>query len=214
MRNLLGIIISYLFIALIIVSAKFFEKSGEETSRKYIHITLCNWWFIAMYFFDNWIWASIVPISFVIINWFSYQKGLIAVMEREKQDGPGTVYYAVTLFLLAIITFGIINKQEIGLVSTLIMGYGDGLAAVIGKIVKSTEYKVGNVTKTCAGSATMLFVSFVIISIFLVKLGIDFWYIKSLILSLVITLIEAVSKKGTDNLTVPLTTCVILSFMV
>lgn len=207
MKNLLGIVVSYLFIALIIVSAKFFEKKGEESSRKYIHIMLSNWWILAMNFFTNWIWASIVPISFIIINWISYKKGLISVMEREKQDGPGTVYYAITLFILVIVTFGIIKRPEIGLVSALIMGYGDGFAAIIGKLVKSTEYKVGNATKTCAGSATMLFVSFVIISVFLVQLGVEAWYLKAIILSIIITLIEAVSKKGTDNLSVPLTTC-------
>ena len=53
MRNILGIIVSYIAIGIVIISAKFFEKSGEETSRKYIHIMLSNWWFIAMYFFEN-----------------------------------------------------------------------------------------------------------------------------------------------------------------
>ena len=142
MKNLLGIVVSYLFIALIIISAKFFEKKGEESSRKYIHIMLSNWWVLAMNFFTNWIWASIVPISFIIINWLSYKKGLISVMEREEQDGPGTVYYAVTLFILVIITFGIIKKPEIGLISALIMGYGDGFAAIIGKKIKSKKYKI------------------------------------------------------------------------
>ena len=79
MQNLLGIVLSYIFIVAIIILAKFFEKFGEETSRKFIHIMLANWYFIAMYFFTNWICACIVPLSFIIINYISYKKNLALV---------------------------------------------------------------------------------------------------------------------------------------
>lgn len=213
MKNLLGILISYIFIGLVIILAKFFEKIGTEASRKFIHITLSNWWFIAMYFFDNAIWASLVPLSFVIINYISYKKNLISVMERERQDGLGTVYYAVSLLILAIITFGITKRPEIGLCSILIMGYGDGLAAVIGKKVKSYEYKIGNTKKTIAGSLTMFIITFIIVAIFSGVTGINLWLIKSIITAIILTLIEAVSIKGTDNITIPISGCVLLFLM-
>ena len=205
MKNVLGIILSYVFVALIIVAAKFFEKSGKEASRKFIHIMLCNWWFIAMYFFDNVICASIVPLTFVVINYISYKKNLISVMERDEKDkdGLGTVYYALSLFLVSIFTFGIIKRPEIGLCSILIMGYGDGLAAIIGKSIKSIPYKIGKTKKTLAGSSTMLFVSFVIAAIFLASVSADFWMLKSILLAISVTVLEAVSIKGTDNITVP-----------
>ena len=53
MRNLFGLIISFVFIGIVIASAKIFEKAGKEASRKYIHIVLSNWWIIAMIFFDS-----------------------------------------------------------------------------------------------------------------------------------------------------------------
>lgn len=206
MKNGIGIMISLIFIVLIILSAKLVEKAGKEASRKYIHIFLCNWWFIAMYFFIDAIWAAVVPFLFVIINYISYKKGIIDVMERNnEEDGLGTVYYAISLFVLAIVTFGIIKDPKIGLIGILVMGYGDGLAAIIGKKVKSKEYKVGkDTTKTLAGSATMFFVTFILVSIFLIH--IPFWYIKALVASTIVTLIEAISIKGTDNITVPLVT--------
>src|SRR5574344_543958 len=157
MNNLLGIVVSYVFIVIIIIAAKFFEKAGKEASRKFIHIMLSNWWFIAMYFFNNALWASIVPLSFIIINYISYKKDLISVMERDenKKDGLGTVYYAISLFLISIYSFGIIKNPLIGLCAILIMGYGDGLAAVIGRTVNSLKYKIGTSQKSIAGSATM-----------------------------------------------------------
>ena len=119
--NFLGIIVSYLYIGLVIIGAKIFEKRGKEVSRKFIHIMLGNWWVIAMYFFTN-VWAAIfVPITFVIINYLSYKKDLIKVMERDEQDGLGTVYYAIALLILAIISFGIFKQPSLGLVPTLVL---------------------------------------------------------------------------------------------
>lgn len=216
MNNILGIILSYVFIAIIIVAAKFFEKAGKEASRKFIHIMLSNWWFLAMYFFNNVIYASIVPLSFVVINYISYKKNLITVMEREEKekDGLGTVYYALSLFILAIFTFGIIKKPEIGLCAILIMGYGDGLAAIIGRSIKSFPYKIGKTKKTIAGSATMLFISFVIVAIFLASTGADLWMLKAVLLAISVTILEAISIKGTDNITVPIFASLLLTTMI
>lgn len=216
MRNIAGIILSYVFIAIIIVAAKFFEKAGKEASRKFIHIMLSNWWFLAMYFFDNVIYASVVPLSFVVINYISYKKNLISVMEREEEqkDGLGTVYYALSLFLIAIFTFGIIKRPEIGLCSILIMGYGDGLAAIIGRSVKSMPYKIGKTRKTLAGSCTMLFISFFIVAIFLCSIQSELWMLKAILVAISVTILEAVSVKGTDNITVPIFACLLLTTMV
>lgn len=214
MQNAVGIVVSYIFVALIIVSAKFFMKDSSEASRKYIHILLGNWWFIAMYFFDNAIWASIVPLTFVAINYISYKKNLIDVMERENQDGLGTVYYALSLFVLAIYSFGIIKNPAVGLVGILVMAYGDGLAAVIGKTIPSKKYKVGDTQKSVAGSLTMFIISFIIISIFLVSSSVEFWLIKSILLSIVVTILEAVAIKGTDNIIVPILTSLLITFLI
>lgn len=213
MRNILGIIVSYMAIILIIISAKFFQKSGEETSRKYIHIMLSNWWFIAMYFFDNAIWAAIVPASFIIINYISYKKNLIKVMEREENDGLGTVYYSISLFVLAILTFGVWKRPEIGLASTLIMGYGDGLAAVIGKSFKSYEYSINGNKKSVAGSIAMCFVTGLILAVFFASTGVTNWILKTIVISVILTIVEGVSIKGTDNLTVPILSCLLLAFL-
>lgn len=213
MQNIVGIITSYIYIAIIIGIAQIFLKNKEEESRKFIHILLANWWIIAMIFFDNAIWASIVPFTFIIINYISYKKGLIKAMEREKSDGLGTVYYVISLFVIVLITFGIIKNPGIGLCSIFVMGYADGLAGLVGRKIESKEYKVKNTKKTVAGSLTMLFVTFIVVSIYMMMSNVVFWPIKSIIISLIVTVVEAISIKGTDNLTVPLVTCGLLLLM-
>jgi len=214
--DFLGIIISYIYIGLVIVGAKIFEKIGKEASRKFIHIMLGNWWIIAMYFFTN-VWSAIfVPITFVIINYLSYKNNLIKVMERDEQDGLGTVYYAVALLVLAIISFGIFKKPVLGLVPTLVMAYGDGFAAVIGKKIKSKKYKLGETKKSFAGSLTMFVISsFLIGAYFAFTYGTAFWLnahwpVVSILAGFAITALEAVSGKGWDNITVPVATVVLL----
>ena len=105
MRNVFGLVISFVFIGIVLVSSKLFEKAGKEASRKYIHIVLSNWWIIAMVFFDSPYWAMIGPIIFVFVNYASYKFNLIKSMEREEaeRDGMGTVYYAITLLVLSIL---------------------------------------------------------------------------------------------------------------
>ena len=215
MQNWIGILVSYIFIFLMIIGGKLFEKVGKEASRKFIHIMLGNWWLIAMYFFNNVWFAAFVPLTFVIINYISYKKDIIKVMEREenKKDGLGTVYYACSLLILVIITFGVLNKPILGLVPIFVMAFGDGLAAIFGKLIKSKKYKVYDTEKSIAGSLTMFIVSFIIISIYLVYINNPFWYLKGIIISLIITVLEAISIKGIDNITVPIATLIMLMFV-
>lgn len=209
----LGILVSYLYIGIIIVVAKLFDKKGKEASRKFIHIMLGNWWFIAMYFFSNVWFAIFVPITFVIINYVSYKQNLIKVMERDEQDGLGTVYYAIALLILVIVSFGIYKKPFLGLVPNLVMAYGDGFAAILGKNIKSKEYKIGETKKTIAGSITMFIVTIIIITAYLIfkyNMQIEKLLIISIITSLIATIIEALSVKGLDNISVPMSVLVIL----
>lgn len=218
MSNIIGIVVSCLFIGIIMLSGKLFEKAGKEASRKFIHIMLSNWWIIAMTFFTNMWTAAILPAAFVVINYASYKLDIIKVMERndddENKDSLGTVYYAISLLILALITFGPVNNPMIGLCGILVMGYGDGLAAVIGQAVNSKKFEFAGNTKSVAGCVTMFIVTCIILAGFLYYHNAEYWTIKSIVIAGIMTLIEAVSIKGTDNITVPLLTSLLAFLMV
>ena len=171
-----------------------------------------------MIFFDNMYWAAAAPAIFVIINYLSYKKGIIKVMERDDSDDNkeslGTVYYALSLLILALITFGTLNNPIIGLCGILVMGYGDGLAAVIGQAVKSKEFIIAGNKKSVAGSLAMFCVTLMIFVGFLVYGNSEYVAIKSILVAILMTIVEAVSIKGTDNITVPLITSLLALIMV
>ena len=217
MNNFIGILVSYVYIALVIIGAKIFKKKGKEASRKFIHIMLGNWWFIAMYYFTNVWFAAFVPATFVVINYISYKKDLIKVMERDVQDGLGTVYYAISLLILVIVSFGVYKEPSLGVIPNLVMAYGDGLAGLLGRMIKSKRYKLSDTKKSVAGSITMFVISTLLIGGYLlywhkeIFWSTPHWPLVAVLIVFAITAIEAISEKGTDNITVPLgTLCMLL----
>lgn len=219
MNNIIGIGVSIVFIAIIMLAGKMFEKAGKEASRKFIHIMLSNWWIIAIVFFDSMWFAGLLPAVFVVINYISFKTDLIKVMEREEgdvnKDSLGTVYYAISLLVLALVTFGpIVNNPLIGLCGILVMGYGDGLAAVIGQAVESKKINIFGNSKSVAGSAVMFVITCMIMAGFFYYSHTAYWALKSVVIAGLITLIELVSIKGTDNLTVPMLTSLLAFLMI
>lgn len=216
MNNLLGIVISFLYIAALMIAAKYFEKFDKEASRKFIHILLANWWLIAMAFFDHMVYALIPPIAFVVINYISYRGNLIQVMEREEsqKDGLGTVYFAISLIPLVIFSYGFTSNPLIGLVGFFIMTYGDGFAAIVGKTITSKEYRVFGFTKTVAGSCVMFVISLIITIAVFSYSNTELFLVKAVGVSILATVLEAVSAKGTDNLSVPIVTSLLTYFII
>ncbi len=203
MKNLVGIVISVVYIVIVFVLSKFMTKKGEEISRKFIHIALSNIWIIYCLFIDLLWVACILPAAFIVINSLSYKFKIFKTMEREENDGFGTIYYAISILLVTIFSY-LQSNPMIGTAGMLIMGYGDGFAAVVGKKVKSKEYKILGTTKSIAGSATMLFFSLVISCVAFYMIGIEYFILKALLTAVIATLLEAVSVKGLDNITVPI----------
>ena len=99
-----------------------------------------------MAFFDNWICALVPPVAFVIINYISYKGNLIKVMERDEEDSEkeslGTVYFAISLIPLVIMSFLLTQNPLIGLVGCFVMCYGDGFASIVGKGVESKTFSI------------------------------------------------------------------------
>ncbi|MCU0104055.1 hypothetical protein N7603_00070 [Acholeplasma vituli] len=207
--NYWGLVLSYVLVFLIIGISTVLQKAklvGDEGARKFIHIGVSNWWILAMIVFEGEmaIWFAIVPpITFILLNYYSYKTNLIKSMERSGNGNLGTVYFPISLLILVILTFGVINKPEVGAVGILVLGYGDGLAAVVGKAFGKHKL-VDN--KSLEGSLTMVVVSFVVVTLILSFSGYNIitalWV--AVVVSIISTVIELYTPKGLDNLTVPL----------
>ncbi len=207
MQNWIGILVSYIFVFAVLFLAKFAERFGKEASRKTVHITVSNWWLIAMVFFDAPLWAAIVPATFVVLNYISYRSGIFGAMERDQDAGKGdlgTVYYAISLLILAVLTFGPGKDPIVGAVGILLMGYGDGLAALIGKKYPWGKYRILSSTKSTTGNLTMFGVSLIVLLVLFSATGQPAILIPALTIAFLAAVIEGLTPLGFDNLSVPL----------
>jgi phytol kinase len=217
MSNIIGIIMSFGFIFLVIILSSILSKRkllGTEGSRKFIHIGVSNWWIIAMIFFDNILAASIVPVAFIIINFVSYKFNLIKAMERnESKNDLGTVYFPISLLILVILSFSSYSAPYVGALGILIMGYGDGLAAVIGKRIKSPKFYIMGNKKSISGCITMFAASFIISAVIIWIYSPAYLLIKALSIALFAAVIEGATPYGLDNLTVPILSSILYQIL-
>ncbi|CCQ57846.1 phytol kinase [Crocosphaera watsonii WH 0005] len=96
------------------------------------------------------------------------------------------------------------------------MAWGDGMAAIIGQKFGKHCYEVLGVKKSWEGSLTMMGVSFLVTSIILswVSVPILTVVIVSLMIAIVAMALEAFSKLGIDNLTVPLGSAFVAFYLI
>lgn len=232
-QNVVGLLVSGLYVAVVLGVSRAFAQKGmsPEGTRKLVHIALGGWWLIAAYFFTSPWWAVVLPALFIVVNAYAYRSRKLEFMARDLgEDTPGTVYYAVSLALLALFSFGI-GLPYVGALGVLCMSFGDGLAAVIGKRFGRQTLSVAAGQKSLVGSVTMFAISLVTCAALLaapapfgagladvsrdaggfVLLGIladvgpvAGTLLTASVLAAVATMLELFSGDGLDNLTVPL----------
>ncbi len=163
MNNLTGLAVSYLFVAGVIAAASWAKHHlnlSARVTRKLIHIGVSHWWLILMAFFDSLVFALIGPVSFIIINGLSLKYSLVPAMDDEQPaEQFGTVYFPVSLLVLVICSYLGIIPIYAGAFGVLAMGYGDGLASLIGErwgrrtLFGGKKTVVGTVTMVTASAA-------------------------------------------------------------
>lgn len=194
--------------SLILLSAggvKRFAKSDSEIVRKIVHIGTGNvillaWWFNIPASVG--IAASILASIFTLL---SYRFPLLPGINSVGRKSLGTFFYSVSIGVL-IAWFWYLKQPYYAALGILIMAWGDGLAALIGRRFGTHKYNVLGGQKSLEGSLTMTVVSFIISILILQSVQGNTWetFIVSVIVAVFATGLEAISLLGIDNLTVPL----------
>ncbi len=213
MQNIYGLLLSIIYIFTILGIATLvanYSKGASETSRKIVHILVGNWVFITPLFTELWA-VVLVPFTFIIINSLSLKYNLIPAMERND-DSLGTVYYAISLFILSGFGF-LLEWKTLPFIGILTMAYGDGLAAMFGqKWGKKKPYSFAP-NKSLVGSLTVAIISFIVTFIVIMYFkdkenihGLNLFTIIfiSLLTGIFSSFIELTGNKGCDNLTLPI----------
>ena len=217
-QNWIALIVSYIYVFSIIGISEGLRKwrgYSVDFTRKFVHIGVGMWAFGTVLLFENKVFAIIPPLSFVLINYISYRRETFKAMETGEHGQLGTVYFPIAFSAVIWIFW---DNPVILVASLMPMTWGDAFAAVVGQRYGRREYSVFGSTRTFEGSLTMFLVSLVATVIPLLMFSVDritpgSAFLVSGITALGATAAEAVSPHGTDNLTVPAVSALLLAVL-
>ncbi len=208
----LGLAASYVFVFGFIGLATLLMRRRvlpASATRKIIHIGVAHWWIIAMATMnDPWV-ASVGPASFIAINALALGLRLLPAMdEGADRRNLGTVYFPISLLVLVNLCWRGVMPPWVGGIAVLVLGWGDGLAALVGEGNGAPGVRVWGGRKSAAGTILMFSASFAVTLamtlIFnarhadvLAAVGI------STIVAAAATVVELFTPLGLDNLTIP-----------
>ncbi|MDX2228877.1 MAG: SEC59/DGK1/VTE5 family protein [Leptolyngbyaceae cyanobacterium bins.349] len=186
------------------------QVASPEVVRKVVHIGVGNvillaWWLQTPAWLG--VGASVV---FSAIAFLSYRFPILPSINGVGRKSLGTFFYAVSIGIL-VGYFWTVQQPHFAVLGVLVMTWGDGLAAVIGQKFGQHPYLLWDMKKSWEGSLTMALVSFLVSSLILVSvqgMGWQTWMI-AVAVAAIATALEAFSKFGIDNLTVPLSSAAV-----
>jgi phytol kinase len=215
LKDGIGIVVSYLFVfGFIGIATLLMRKKvlGPSATRKVIHIGVAHWWLIAMALMDNpWV-ASVGPLSFIIINSVAIRRRLLPAMDQGADARNwGTVYFPVSLLVLVNLCWRTVLPIWVGGLAILILGWGDGLAALIGESNGAKGARIWGGRKSAAGTIVMFAASFAVTLVFTLLFNRRFGALLPAIgvsaaTAAAATVVEFLTPLGIDNITVPLVT--------
>ncbi len=224
-----GLILSYVYaFALLIIIEQIAKKVKWPNfiTRKLIHIGAGMWTWAILFLFDHW-YIGIIPFaSFIILNYIFYRQQTFKAMDDEKES-PGTVYFAISITVLFLLGWRNTAADKLYLVlpPLMAMTWGDAMASLFGKFKGKHHYTFGGATKSLEGSLMMFIFSFLALSISLFVLQATHLDVHlqtfsaanivlvSIGVGFLLTIVEALSPFGTDNLFVPLFGAAALYFL-
>lgn len=209
--NIVGLLVSFPLLGLVIalgIALKRYCSISSESMRKFIHIGVSNWWFLELYYFNTLAFALVGPVVFIILNsLFTFRDWGTALGLGDRKRNYGLIYFPVTLVILVLLQYNGLVSPLSSTVGVLVMGYGDGLAALIGAKWGKREIPLNISKKSYLGTATMFIVSTLIVLVALPlysTMAVKGAILAALLVGAVSAVIEVITPFGLDNLTVPL----------
>ena len=197
----------FIYLGILVAIADILSRvlpEDPELTRKIVHIgsgnvILLAWWFDISR--EVIVSAAIIAAAIAII---SYMIPILPSIESVGRKSFGTLFYAISIGVLT--AFFWQNTPQYTAIGILIMAWGDGMAAIIGQRFGRHPYQIGKITKSWEGSLAMAGASFIVTELILLLVEGNSWQILlvSAVVAIIATIMEAFSKYGIDNLSVPL----------
>jgi len=188
---------------------------SSEFTRKLVHVSVGILIFFAPEVFSSALPAILLAVIFIAVNFLAIRFGLLKGMHGANRPTYGTVYYPLA-FLILVVVFWYRFPMIISL-SILVLALGDAAAAIVGESIRNPRvYFLTADKKSFQGSTAMFFVSFLAMYFGISEYSgyIDEGKVAltaAIVAAVTATAWEALSSRGLDNLTIPLSVAFVLS---
>ena len=174
----------------------------RELSRKIVHIGTGPVLPLA--------WGLHVPASIAVpcavvvtlIAFINHRWNLLPAVEDVGRNSYGTVAYGFAICLLLILFWA--DNPAAACAGVLVMAFGDGLAGLIGRSVRSPNWTILDQRKSIVGTTTMAITSAVVLLALVLVTQNQLTPLRLLVVCTLAVGLEQLSIWGIDNLTVPL----------
>ena len=210
------LILSIIFtsiIFLIIASYYLLDKGliTPESNRRLIHIAIGLMISMSPYIFTYKTYPLLLAFFFIVLNTLAFKTKIFSGIHSQNRKSYGTIYFPLSYL---IIIFFFWEQSHFVALSLLILALSDPIAAQIGSYRNSVwKYKVWKDSKTIEGTIAF-FASTVIILLIGTYFFMDYHFLFIigfiLITSVFTTISEITSKMGTDNLSIPIVSILIM----
>lgn len=195
---------------LMVICLEFLQKkkiAQGETTRKMGHLILGCILIMQPCIFSNIAFPIILSLIISIIIYISSIKNKLSCADNVTRKTHGTYLYPIGILITLLFSY-IINRVDLFYQASLILIISDIASAIIGKYSMNKKLKYGHKInnkiftlfhKTIYGSIAFFVFTAIILTLF---------YSDNIVLilsvSLLVTIVEFVSTKGFDNLTIPI----------
>ena len=201
-----GYLLSFGYGVLCLLAAFLLSRLGvkKAITRKLVHIFIGFEWVILYAFHGATYHFLIVCLCFLALLIVAYKKRLLQMISSDGDNAPGTVYYAVSMSLMALAS--LIDQRFIlpfGL-AVFVTSLGDGFAGLLGGLVKKHNPKIYK-QKTLVGAlANFVLSTATALAFMMIFEDMGLTPTHCLVIGALSVGIELISGFGLDNITLPL----------
>ncbi len=197
---------------------QYLQWPGEFT-RKFVHILVGVMMFFIPILLQSSLPMVLIAAVFTIVNWVTVRKQLLPAM-NDARESYGTAYYPFAFLILVLFAWP--DHIIIIIIAMLVLALADTAAAIVGESLPSPhKFSLTGDEKSLEGSLAMWVVSFLVIATLLyfppyqifsgLALSTALGY--AALTATIATAAETLSRKGSDNLIVPLSVALVIYFL-
>lgn len=212
------IFLGCIFLILFAVGECLYHKARlpGNVTRQIIHIgtgLICI--LFPLWLTNQW-YVLILCLSFAILLFLSMKYKLLPSINKIDRNSYGTLLYPLAVYI-SFISYTYYNNQLLFFyLPVLIMAICDPIAALVGKRFPYGRFYIRHYTKTFAGSIAFFICSMLLTAIIyhLFPVTLHLPFIEMVFLTAAVsTIAEALSYKGYDNISIPLSVILVLTLV-